>query len=85
MDYFLNNHLPYGDTIVELEGTVKKTGPTSTFCNVFTINLLMIETAKALLSMGIEPPLLMSGNLPGGDEANKQLIDKYIPFVKHLM
>ncbi len=85
VDYFLNNHLPYGDTIVELEGTVKKTGPTSTFCNVFTINLLMIETAKAVLSMGIEPPLLMSGNLPGGDEANKLLIDKYIPLVKHLM
>jgi uncharacterized phosphosugar-binding protein len=85
VDYFLNNHLPYGDTIVELEGTVQKTGPTSTFCNVFTINLLMIETAKALLAKGVEPPLLMSGNLPGGDEANKKLIDKYIPLVKHLM
>ena len=85
VDYFLDNHLPYGDTIVELEGTVKKTGPTSTFCNAFTVNLLVIETAKALLSRGIEPPLLMSGNLPGGDEANKQLIDKYIPKVKHLM
>ncbi len=84
-DYFLNNHLPYGDTIVDLEGTIKKMGPTSTFCNVFTINLLMIETAKILVSMGIDPPLLMSGNMPGGDEANKKLIDKYIPKVKHLM
>lgn len=85
VDYFLNNHLPYGDTIVEIDGTERKTGPTSTFCNVFTINLLMIEAAKALVSMGIEPPLLMSGNMPGGDEANKQLIEKYIPLVKHLM
>ncbi|MBW1696738.1 MAG: sugar isomerase domain-containing protein [Deltaproteobacteria bacterium] len=85
VDYFLNNHLPYGDTVVELKGTTRKTGPTSTFCNVFTINLLVIETAKALLSMGVEPPLLVSGNLPGGDELNRQLIDKYIPLVKHLM
>lgn len=85
VDYFLNNHLPYGDSIVEIEGTNRRTGPTSTFCNVFTINLLMMETAKALVGMGVEPPLLMSGNLPGGDEANRQLIEKYIPKVKHLM
>jgi len=35
--------------------------------------------------MGVQPPILVSGNLPGGDEANRQLIDKYIPKVKHLM
>ncbi len=84
-DFFLDNHLPYGDAIVKVEGTDRKMGPTSTFSNVFTINLLMIETAKALTAKGVEPPILVSGNLPGGDEANKQLIDKYIPKVKHLM
>jgi uncharacterized phosphosugar-binding protein len=45
----------------------------------------MIETAKNLISKGIDPPIFMSGNMPGGDEANKNLIDKYIPKVKHLM
>jgi uncharacterized phosphosugar-binding protein len=84
-DFFLNNHLPYGDAIVEVEGTDRKMGATSTFCNVFTINLLMIETAKALVSMGVQPPIFVSGNMPGGDEANRQLIEKYIPKVKHLM
>ena len=85
VEYFLNNHLPYGDAIVEIEGTDRKMGPTSTFCNVFTINLLMIETTKVLVKMGVDPPIFISGNLPGGDEANKQLIDRYIPKVKHLM
>ena len=85
VDYFLNNHLPYGDAIVDIEGTQRKMGPTSTFCNVFTINLLMIETAKRLIAMDIEPPIFISGNMPGGDEANKDLIEKYIPKVKHLM
>jgi uncharacterized phosphosugar-binding protein len=84
-DYFLDNHLPYGDAIVGIEGTERKMGPTSTFCNVFTINLLMIETAKALVALGVEPPIFVSGNLPGGDEANKALIETYIPRVKHLM
>jgi uncharacterized phosphosugar-binding protein len=45
----------------------------------------MIETAKKLVAMEVEPPLFMSGNMPGGDEANKNLIEKYIPLVKHLM
>lgn len=84
VDYFLNCHLPYGDAVVEMEGCQQKTGPTSTFCNVFTINLLMIETVKRLLEMGIEPPLWRSANLPGGDEANRLLEEKYIPRIKHL-
>jgi uncharacterized phosphosugar-binding protein len=85
VDYFLDNHLPWGDAIVEIEGTDRKMGPTSTFCNIFTINLLMIEAAKAMIAMGVEPPLFVSGNMPGGDAACKPLIDKYVPRVKHLL
>ncbi len=85
VDFFLNNHLPYGDAIVDIEGTERKMGATSTFCNVFTINLLMIEAAKVLISMGVEPPIFISGNMPGADEANEAFIQKYIPKVKHLM
>jgi uncharacterized phosphosugar-binding protein len=84
VDYFLNCHLPYGDAVVEIKGCIQKTGPTSTFCNVFTINLLMIETVKRLMEMGVQPPLWMSANLPGGDEANRRLEEKYIPLIKHL-
>ena len=84
VDYFLNCHLPYGDAVVEIKNCPQKTGPTSTFCNVFTINLLMIETVKRLMEMGVRPPLWMSANLPGGDEANRSLEEKYIPLIKHL-
>jgi len=84
VDYFLNCHLPYGDAVVEIQGCLQKTGPTATFCNVFTINLLMIEAVKALVKMGVSPPLWMSANLPGGDEANRKLEEKYIPRIKHL-
>jgi len=85
VDFFINNYLPYGDAVVDVEGTDQKVGPTSTYCNVYAINLLMIETTKALIAEGVNPPLFMSGNLPGGDEANKDLISAYIPKVKHLM
>ena len=83
-DYFINCHLPFGDAIIEIEGCRQKTGPTSTMCNVFAINLLMIETVKQLVELGVEPPLWMSANLPGGDEANRRLEEKWIPRIKHL-
>ena len=83
-DYFINCHLPYGDAVIEFEGCPQKTGPTSTMCNVFAINLLMIATVKKLVSEGVEPPLWMSANLPGGDEANRLLEEKWIPRIKHL-
>jgi uncharacterized phosphosugar-binding protein len=84
VDHFLNCHLPYGDAVVEIEGCAQKTGPTSTICNVFTINLLVIETVQLLVAMGIEPPLWRSANLPGGDEANRKLEAQWIPRIKHL-
>ncbi|RKX78530.1 MAG: sugar isomerase [Spirochaetes bacterium] len=84
VDYFINCHLPYGDAVVEIEGCKQKTGPTATICNVFAINLLMIETVKQLVGLGVEPPLWMSANLPGGDEANRAKEEKYIPRIKHL-
>jgi uncharacterized phosphosugar-binding protein len=83
-DYFINCHLPYGDAIIEVEGCRQKTGPTATICNVIALNLLVIETVKQLVALGVDPPLWMSANLPGGDEANRAYVEKYIPRLKHL-
>ena len=44
----------------------------------------MLQSIKTLLDRGIEPPLWMSANLPGGDEANRRHEEKYFPRVKHL-
>ena len=77
VDIFINNHLPYGDSIVNLEGFDRTVGPTSTFCNCFTANYLVMETCQYLVSKGYTPPIFRSGNLPGGDEANRHLLEKY--------
>lgn len=84
VDHFIDCHLPYGDAVVEIEGAAQKTGPTATICNVVAINLLMIETVKALLALGVDPPIWKSANLPGGDEANRANEEKYIPRIRHL-
>lgn len=84
VDHFINVHLPYGDAVIEIEGCPMKIGPTATLCMTFAMNLLMIETTKQLVALGIEPPVWMSANLPGGDEANKDNEERYIPRVRHL-
>jgi len=83
-DIFIDNHLPLGDAVVAVEGIQQKMGPTSTFANSFTINLLMLKTAEKLLEMGIQPPIWTSANLPEGDKLNKQYEQKYFPVIKHL-
>ena len=77
VDVFINNHLPYGDAIISIDGCEQNVGPTSTYCNCFTANYLVMETCKYLASKGYTPPVFRSGNLPGGDEYNKSLVEKY--------
>jgi len=84
VDHFLDCCVPYGDAVVDIEGATQRTGPTATMCNLYTLNLLMVATVARLVAMGVEPPLWMSANLPGGDEANRANEEKYIPRIKHL-
>ena len=84
-DIYINNHLPYGDAVTKVEGCEAEMGSTSTFCNCFIMNCIEMEVAKALSKKGIVPPVFKSANLPGGDEFNKALEDKYGPLVKHLI
>lgn len=79
VDIYVDCHMPYGDAVVSLEGLKPKVGPVSTIVNAFTVNLMVIRTAEILLAEGIEPPIFASGNIPGGDEYNKKLQEKYPP------
>jgi len=83
-DVWVDSNLPYGDAAVDIDGFAQKIAPTSTFCNSFSVNCLVIETIKLLVERGVTPPVWMSANLPGGDEANKAWEDKYASRVKHL-
>ena len=85
VDVFIDNYLPLGDAVVDVEGLDQKMGPTSTYCNAFAINLLMIRTAEKLIEAGIRPPVWTSANLPEGDRLNKAYEEKYFYRVKHLL
>jgi len=84
-DIYINNHLPLGDAIVSVDGFDQKVCSTSTFCNCFVMNCLVEETVAEMVRRGIEPPVFMSANMPGGDEHNKALEEKYGKLIKHLL
>lgn len=84
VDIFVNTYLPLGDAIVKFDNFEQKIAPTSTLCNSFTLNLMVIKTVEKILEKGGVPPVWVSANMPGGDETNKQLEEKYSSRIKHL-
>lgn len=84
VDIFVNCHMPYGDALVEFEEMEQNVAPSSTLVNTFTVNLLTVKTVEILLEENFEPPIWMSANLPGGDEANRKYEEKFKGRVEHL-
>jgi len=84
VDVFVDNYFPLGDAIVKFDNFDQKVAPTSTLCNSFTLNLMVIKTVEKILKKGGIPPVWVSANIPGGDKANKQLEEKYYSRVKYL-
>lgn len=77
VDVHVDCHMPFGDAVVSIEGLPQKVAPVSTLVNCFIINLIVIKTVEKLIAEGVTPPVWVSGNIPGGDEANKKYIEKY--------
>jgi len=77
VDVHVDCHMPFGDAVVSIDGFQEKVAPVSTLVNCFTLNLLIIRTVEKLLAQGITPPVWTSANIPGGDEANKDYIERY--------
>jgi uncharacterized phosphosugar-binding protein len=84
-DIFIDNHLPLGDAIVPLDNYDQKVCSTSTFCNCFVMNCLTEEIVSEMLCRGLKPPVFMSANMPGGDEHNRAMEEKYGGLFKHLL
>lgn len=80
----IDNKVPVGDALIEVEGVDERVGPSSTLTTSFCAGLLVLRTVELLRDRGIRPPLWRSANSPGGEEANRRLIEKYRGRIKHL-
>ena len=66
-----------GDAAVEIPGLKQRVGPTSTVAAAVLLNAVVVETARELLTRGIEPPIFLSANLDGADAHNASLLARY--------
>lgn len=76
-DIVIDNGCVAGDAAVYVEKLGERVGPTSTLAGAMLINLLMVATVEKMIVAGQRPPVLRSQNLPGTDEWNEKLKERY--------
>ena len=76
-DLVLDNCGCVGDASVNIEGVKEKVAPTSTAVGAAMLNAIVARTVEILCEQGITPTVFLSANVPGGDEHNREMLDKY--------
>jgi uncharacterized phosphosugar-binding protein len=76
-DLVLDNYSPKGDAVLELEGLPQKTGSTSGVVATIIMHAIVSQVVENLMAKGFAPPIYMSGNLDGGSEHNKRMLEAY--------
>ena len=84
VDVYIDNCVPHGDAVIDIEGADTKMGSLSTVASAFIMQSVLMEGAELCGKEGIPLPVYMSGNVEGGKEHNKKIIEKYLPRIKHL-
>jgi uncharacterized phosphosugar-binding protein len=75
-DVVLDNGAPFGDALLPLPsgGSVCAV---STITAAYLAQMVNAEAVRLLIEAGVTPPVYLSANVPGGDEHNKALEDRY--------
>ena len=83
-DIYIDNYVPYGDTVIEVEGFAQPITGISSTIDFYIAHRLEMECVKEAVRRGLTPPIWSSANIPGGDKKNAALRKKYSPRVKSL-
>jgi uncharacterized phosphosugar-binding protein len=78
-DITIDSQVPVGDAILLLNGLAAPVAASSTVLGAALMNAMVAQTAEELLALGQQPPVIVSMNVPGGDEHNARLTEKYRP------
>jgi len=84
VDLAINSFIPAGDAVVDVPGFPYKVAGISTLVNVFVLNVLVCGVVEKLVQAGVDPPVWVSANAPGGDAWNKRLLERYLHRIRHL-
>ncbi|MEW5817863.1 MAG: SIS domain-containing protein, partial [Spirochaetota bacterium] len=84
VDLFIDDYNPVGDSVIEIDGFDRPIAPISGVTDAYIVREMEIQAVKYMVSKGFTPPIYMSANRVGGDEANEKLINKYFNRIKLL-
>lgn len=76
-DVAIDNLAPFGDATLTLEQSGIGVGAISSITAAYIAQLLTLGICERLEALGITPPVFVSANIPGGDEHNDRLREKY--------
>jgi len=84
VDLTVDSRVPNGDAVLDLAGMDARIGATSTALGAALMNAIVVGASEKLLERGVQPPAIVSMNIPGGDERNRSLEQKYGPRLRML-
>lgn len=79
VDLVVDSRVPVGDGILILDGMDTAVGASSTVLGATLMNAIVAQVSEVLLASGEQPPVIVSMNVPDGDQRNKALEAKYGP------
>ncbi|MBX5465710.1 MAG: SIS domain-containing protein [Clostridia bacterium] len=75
-DVVLDNLGEPGDAAVEVRPGLRA-APTSTVVGAWLLQAVVLAAVEQMLERGLEPPVLRSANVPGAEEANRDLLARW--------
>lgn len=75
-DVVIDNCVPFGDVMVQVEGADEPMGPVSTLAAIAIVNTLVVEVARALIRRGQQPIVNPTLNAPGGGAAAEERMQR---------
>ena len=76
-DIVIDNGGPLGDALLEMPGGRGKACSISSVSGALIGQMITAETIGNLLARGIDPPIFLSANIPGGIEQGQRLRERY--------
>jgi uncharacterized phosphosugar-binding protein len=76
-DLVIDTHGAPGDAAVAIEDSELQVAPTSTVIGAAIVQAICASAAAQMNQWGLEPPVLVSMNFPGGDAWNEALLERY--------
>jgi uncharacterized phosphosugar-binding protein len=84
VDLTVDSRVPVGDAVLTFDGLDAPVAAASTALGAALMNAIVAQTTEALLAAGHQPPVIVSMNIPGGDDRNQALAEQYGPRLRLL-